>query len=90
MEVILYDARRSSPYDSLTDVLTKWLTWNYPCERLGEPSLSMLVKAVDTYDHPLAIKVFQKFSAMAGEPIIEVHVVREVNWWDRLETLSCS
>ena len=68
MEVILYEARRSSPYDSLTEVLTKWLTWNYPYETLGKPSLSLLVKAIDTYDHPLAVKVFETFTAAAGEP----------------------
>ena len=67
MGVILYEARRSSPYDSLTEVLSKWMTMNYSYQTLGEPSLSMLVKAVDTYDHSLAVKVFQKFTSTTGE-----------------------
>ena len=68
MELILHEARRSSPYDSLSQVLTKWLTWNYPYQTLGKPSLSLLVKAVDTYDHQLAVKVFETFTSKAGEP----------------------
>ena len=69
MEVILYEARTSSPYVSLTRVLTKWLTWNYPHQTFGLPSLSLLVKAIDTYGHQLAVKVFQTFTAAASKSI---------------------
>ena len=62
MNVILHEARRSTPYESLFQVVTKWLTWNYPHERFGKPSLSLLVKAVDTYNHQLAIKLFRMFT----------------------------
>ena len=72
MEVILSESLRSRPYQSLTEVLTEWLKLNYPYQRLGDPSLSLLVKAVDTYDHRLAVKIFHKFTAMAGERI-KVH-----------------
>ena len=68
MKEILYEARSSPPYDSLARVLEKWLTWNYPHERFGNPSLSLLIKAVDLYDHRLAIKVFKTFTDAAGEP----------------------
>ena len=68
MEVILHEALRSKPYDSLCQVLTKWLTLNYPYERHGSPSLSLLIKAVSTYDRQLAVKVFDTFTATAGEP----------------------
>ena len=68
MEEILYEARRSLPYESLAQVLKKWLTWKYPYETFGKPSLSLLVKAIDTYDHPLAIKVFETFTTTAGGP----------------------
>ena len=78
MEGILYDAGCSSPYDSLAEVLTKWLKLNYSYEKLGDPSLSPLVKAVDMCDHPLAIKIFQTFTAIAGEPI-KVHTLRKVH-----------
>ena len=67
MEGIIYEARRSSTFEALTQVLTKWLKWNYPYETLGKPSLSLLVKAIDKYDPPLAIKVFRTFTAAAGE-----------------------
>ena len=67
MEGILYEARRSPADESLAPVLTKWLTWNYLHERFGKPSLSLVVKAVDTYDHQLAIKVFETFTTAAGE-----------------------
>ena len=68
MEGILYEARRSPADESLAQVLTKWLTWNYPYEKLGRPSLSLLVKAVYTYDRQLAVRVFDTFTATAGEP----------------------
>ena len=68
MEGILYEARRSPADESLAQVVTKWLTWNYPHERFGTPSLSLIVKAVYTYDRPLAVKVFDTFTATAGEP----------------------
>ena len=68
MDVILYEANHSTPYDSLVRVLTKWLNWNYPLERFGKPSLSLLVKAVYTYDCRLAVGVFETFTAAAGEP----------------------
>ena len=68
MEVIRHEAKRSSSYDSLTEVLIKWLTWNYQYQTIGTPSLSLLVKAVYTYDPLLAIRVFQAFTAWTGEP----------------------
>ena len=70
MEVILheYKTSHSTLYDSLTQVLTAWLKLNYPYKTLGCPSLSLLVKAVDIYDRRLAVKVFKRFTAKAGEP----------------------
>ena len=68
MDSILYEAHHSTPYDSLVRVITEWLTWNYPVERFGKPSLSLLVKAVYTYDCRLAVRVFESFTAATGEP----------------------
>ena len=68
MEGILYEAKRSPADESLAQVITKWLTWNYPLERYGTPSLSLLVKAVYTYDRQLAVKIFKQFTALGGEP----------------------
>ena len=68
MDVILYEANHSTPYDSLVRVLTKWLTWNYPHNRFGPPSLSLLIKAVSMYDRRLSVRVFETFTAAAGEP----------------------
>ena len=68
MDVILYEKNHSTLYDLLVRVLTKWLTWNYPRENLGNPSLSLLIKAVYTYDRPPAVEVFETFTATAGEP----------------------
>ena len=65
MNVIQHEALRSKPYDSLCEVLNKWLTLNYPDEKYGSPSLSLLVQAVYTYDRPLAVKLFESFT---GEP----------------------
>ena len=63
MDVILDEARRSKPYNSLCEVLKQWLTWNYPHERFGKPSLSLLVEAVYSYNCPLAVKLFDTFTA---------------------------
>lgn len=63
-----YDSRHSDSLMSLRQVLTEWLKLNYPHNTLGLPSLSQLVKAVDTFDHRLAIKVFIKFKGAAGKP----------------------
>ena len=68
---IAYEAKHSSPYESLIDVVTEWLKWSYPYQTFGKPSLSLLVKAVDTYDHPLAAKVFEKFTSPAGSAVGE-------------------
>ena len=58
--------------------MTKWLKLNYSYEKLGDPLLIPLVKAVDMYNHPLAVKIFQTFTATAGEPI-KVHMLRKVH-----------
>ena len=63
---IVHEAKTSTTSESLVQVLTEWLRWNYSYQALGKPSLRLLVKAVDTYDHPLAVKVFEKFTAAAG------------------------
>ena len=68
MDNILFEANQTTPYNSLVQVLQKWLTWNYPYERFEKPSLSLLVKAVYTYDRRLAVEVFKRFTAAAGEP----------------------
>ena len=65
MGEILYEAKRSPADESLAQVITKWLALNYPHERYGSPSLSLLVEAVYTYDRQLAVQVFNKFT---GEP----------------------
>ena len=64
---IVHKARCSTTFESLVQVLTEWLRWKYPYDTLGKPSLSLLVKAVHTYDRELAVKVFEKFTASAGE-----------------------
>ena len=65
-----YDSRRSTlyMYMSLRRVLTEWLKYNYPYETFGFPSLSRLVKAVDMFDHGLAVNVFKEFTARVGKP----------------------
>ena len=68
MDNILHNPNHSTLYDSLVQVLQNWLTWNYPHERFGKPSLSLLINAVYKYDRRLAVKVFEKFTATAGEP----------------------
>ena len=67
MERIVHEAMRSTPFESLVQVLTEWLKWSYPYMTFGKPSLSLLVKAIDTFDHSLAAKVFKHFTAIAGE-----------------------
>ena len=67
MEGILYEARRLSADELLAQVITKWLTLNYPQEKYGSPSLSLLVKAVYKYDRQLAVKIFKQFTATGGE-----------------------
>ena len=75
MGTIVYEARHSSPYDALVEVVTEWLKWSYPYQTFGKPSLSLLVKAVDTYDPRLAAKVFEKFTSAAGSAVGEHHFV---------------
>ena len=67
MERIIFEARKLSSYEALTQVLSEWLKWKYPYQKFGKPSLSLLVRAIDTYDHPLAVKVFETLTAAAGE-----------------------
>ena len=75
MERAVFEAKNSSSYEALTHVLAEWLKWNYPHQKFGKPSLSLLVRAIDTYDHPLAVKVFETFTAAAGEHHSHVQVV---------------
>ena len=74
---IVHEARRSSPFESLVEVLTEWLKWSYPYQTFGKPSLSLLVKAIDTYDHSLAAKVFVKFTGERG--LCGYHVSKVTN-----------
>ena len=76
---IVFDAKRCTTFESLVQVLTEWLRWNYPYETLGKPSLSLLMKAVGTYDAALAVKVFEKFTAAAGEHSVLTHIINSDN-----------